>query len=577
MAGPILTHELRLGGRRLRNHTLRWCYAGWLVLQFFVLAVGFFTAMAVAPTLGSYAGDAGRNYVELVVRQQFFLLLLVGPALTAGAVTDEKARGTLQYLLTTDLTVGEILLGKLLARGALVGSLALLPVPCLCLAAPVAGLDFLGLFTLAVCTAVLIFSLGAAGLLASVWSRQTRNAVVSVYCCLALGYVLLLSQDFSDPLYPLGLEETEDGLRSRGERLLLWVSPWLTLGLACFGLAVWRVLPAYLRQLESSGIKRDRWWTARRPPIRRNPVLWKERFVEGIAPLPVLRWLPTWLAVLGVFLLTTLTYGWMVFGYLHLDAVLGVAREAEIDPLDELLGRIRVLQIPAGEFVSRSFCVLLIAGLVVGVRCSGAVSGEREKKTWEALLLTPLEIRHLIRGKFWGILGATYPYLAAYAVPALAFSLFGGWPAVSLTALFLAVTWLGMAYAGAAGIWCSVRSKTSWRSLTGTIGLVYVGGMILYCFASPFIGLLWFLLFLLVIAVDRMTGGPGLSPATVFGSSDLTAAAIAIGLAAAFAIAAWRFLASAEYRVSVLERTKHWRRKPPRYLPRRRRVRYADD
>jgi ABC-type transport system involved in multi-copper enzyme maturation permease subunit len=577
MAGPILTHELRLGGRRVRNYTLRWCYAGWLALLFFGFSVSFFAALAVAPVLGASASETSRNFVEFVVRQQFYLLLLVGPALTAGAVTDEKARGTLQYLLTTDLTVGEILIGKLLARAALIGSLALLPLPFLCVVAPFAGLDLLGFFILAVCTTVLILSLGAAGLLASVWCRQTRNAVVSTYCCLALGYVLLLSQDFSDPLYPLGLDETDEGLRTRGERLLLWVLPWLVLGVACFGLAVWRVLPAYLRQLESSGVRHDRWWTARRPPIRRNPVLWKERFVEGIAPLPMLRSLPTWLAVLGVFLLTTLTYGWMVYGYLHLDAVLGVAREAGSDPLEEVLDRILALQIPAGEFVGRSVLVLMIAGLVVGVRCSGAVSGEREKKTWEALLLTPLEIRHLIRGKIWGILGATYPYLAAYAVPALAFSLLGGWSAVSLTAIFLAVTWLGMAYAGAAGIWCSVRSKSSWQSLAGTIGLVYVGGVVLYCVASPFIGMLWFLLYLLAITVDRLTGGAGLSPATVLGSGDLRSAAIAVGLAAAFAIAAWRLVASAEYRVSVLERTKHWRRKLRPRVPGRRRVRYLDE
>ena len=35
-------------------------------------------------------------------------------------------------------------------------------------------------------------------------------------------------------------------------------------------------------------------------------------------------------------------------------------------------------------------CVLVVASLVIGIRCSGAISGEREKQTWEALLLTPL-------------------------------------------------------------------------------------------------------------------------------------------------------------------------------------------
>ena len=42
--------------------------------------------------------------------------------------------------------------------------------------------------------------------------------------------------------------------------------------------------------------------------------------------------------------------------------------------------------------------------MVVGIRCSGAISGERERLTWEALLLTPLETRYLVRGKLRGIM-----------------------------------------------------------------------------------------------------------------------------------------------------------------------------
>jgi hypothetical protein len=50
-----------------------------------------------------------------------------------------------------------------------------------------------------------------------------------------------------------------------------------------------------------------------------------------------------------------------------------------------------------------------------------------------------------------------------------------------------------------------------------------------------------------------------------------------ITLAAAFALMAWRFVVSAEYRVSVLERTKHWRDEPKhprwsRYARERRRA-----
>jgi hypothetical protein len=334
------------------------------------------------------------------------------------------------------------------------------------------------------------------------------------------------------------------------------------------------MLPAYLRQLQSSGKKRVFWWSARRPPVRKNPVLWKERYVEGIAPLPLLRVLPTWVAALVVFSLTALAYGRLVLDYLGTDRIRTLLRGLSRGDAEGYFDLIQGRPIPTEEFVWRGVCVLLIAGLVVGIRCSGAITGERERKTWEALLLTPLEIRHLIRGKFWGILGATTPYLVAFAVPALICSMLGGISALFLTALFTGVTWLGMAYVGAAGIWCSVRSKSSWRSLLMTLVLAYVGGTVLYCVASPLIGILVFLLMMIVISLDAATGGAGiLNPASAR-FFDVIPVAFALGLATAFAVAAWRFLASAEYRVGIVERAKHWRKRS-RGRPRRRR--YEDD
>src|SRR5262249_42045696 len=153
------------------------------------------------------------------------------------------------------------------------------------------------------------------------------------------------------------------------------------------------------------------------------------------------------------------------------------------------------------------------------------ISGEREKQTWEALLLTPLETQSLIRNKLWGILGAAVPYVMAYTIPALFLATLVGpergwimmvvvavlavlavtifrkhidsiksfWVALIsavvlmfvsipmgggvlfLTILCLIVTALAMFFMGAAGILCSVRCSTSWRSLLATLGLGYVG------------------------------------------------------------------------------------------------------
>src|SRR5262245_55709689 len=127
MVGPVLHFEMMLGSRRSRQYIFRWLYAGWLILQIFYFYL--YAAMTrIVPVSGRplYSTPVvAEQFVQTFVVQQFILLVLITPVLTAGAVTDEKTRGTLQYLLTTDLLSWHIVLGKLLGRLAQVGILAL--------------------------------------------------------------------------------------------------------------------------------------------------------------------------------------------------------------------------------------------------------------------------------------------------------------------------------------------------------------------------------------------------------------------------------------------------------------------
>src|SRR5262245_44978310 len=140
MVGPVLSVELLLGGRRGRQQVFRRLLTGWLVLLFaFNYLIYLFQSGAVGhlinpdiPLDRQAAGVFASNVIEWHVLQQLFTVLIATPALTAGAVTDEKARGTLQYLLTADLTPGEIIVGKCVARLAQVGQLVLCAIPLLC-------------------------------------------------------------------------------------------------------------------------------------------------------------------------------------------------------------------------------------------------------------------------------------------------------------------------------------------------------------------------------------------------------------------------------------------------------------
>jgi ABC-type transport system involved in multi-copper enzyme maturation permease subunit len=592
MVGPVLYQEMLLGARRNRAYFFRWFYAGWIVLQLcgllFVQAMG---GLVRQQNFNAVFAEFCQSYLPTLITQHYLVLVLATPVLTAGAITDEKWRGTLQHLLVSALEPWEILLGKLVARLYQVWLIALTPLPVLCFLGVFGGLDLLMLLALGLSSLAMAGALGAMSLLASVLCRHTRDAVLAVYVSLAIFYFggaalheLLVGYfgrgqsiwltwleallDCLDPLHPMGTGWSLDDAGARGRRLLASVAAWGIVGVVCLGLAIWRLRSSYLRYLE--GPRRHRWWDkfrqrswlTRRAPVGKDPVVWKERHVEGLAPLAALRALPRWLGLMLVFLLISATSISIVAD--SLEPPHTVATVAEMGLSGDLEGLTKVrrgLSKCDSGFYGQGLLVMLVAGLVIAIRCSGAVTGEREKSTWEALLLTPLETRHLIRGKLWGIAGASLPYLTAYALPALALAALAGTGPLVWTGVWLGVTLLALWFVGAAGLWCSVQSKTSWRSLLATLGITYIGGFILFCITSPFLFMVALLLFLTLLFVQHLLGING----NIIGFPDFLEVFsffLCAGLAGAFAFLAWRFVIAAEYRVSVLERTRHWPNEP---------------
>jgi ABC-type transport system involved in multi-copper enzyme maturation permease subunit len=555
MIGSIVHQELLLGSRRGRLITLRRIYATWLILQFSL----FFSRYCYAQYRSMLDSDQydiaasarfADSYLATLVTQQFLLLFLLAPAFIAGAITDEKARGTLQYLLTSSLTTWEIVVGKLLGRLAHLALVGVTALPLLCLLAPFGGFDLLSLAGVAATLALPLLAVGAASLLASVWARQTRDAVLALYALGAVGYLAVRGlHELAGALPPTSslapwldgldrllqslnplfvLEPAWGGNQAPAEflqRLLVAVAVWGALTLACLGLAVWRLRAAYTRQLESASKKpRERRWLARPAADEEEPIRWKEAQVEGIAPLAVLRRVPRRLSLLAVFVVTALLSG----------STLG-DRSGAAD----------------GYFGLQAAAVFLIASAVVGVRCSGAVTGERERQTWEALLLTPLPVRELVRNKVRGIIGAARPYLIAYAVPALALAFVAGPAAFFWTSLGLLAAWPSMYFVGAAGIYYSVRSASSWKSLLSTMGVGYVGGLVICTASMPIVGCASAIL----VGTATLIGGVRFRSEYV-GFALLSL--VVLGWGWIFWRLAEQFIVGAQQRVIGRERTPYW-------------------
>src|SRR5262249_10327687 len=132
-------------------------------------------------------------------------------------------------------------------------------------------------------TVLAAFALAALSLLTSVWTKTTRDAVLLLYALLALGFGAWLFRASGmlpwgwgwldraivvlDPGYVLEPLWKRGSQTLPGWRLLAHVAAWGIVAIGCLALAVWRMRPAYYRQMEGPNPHANsRWSWLRRPP-----------------------------------------------------------------------------------------------------------------------------------------------------------------------------------------------------------------------------------------------------------------------------------------------------------------------
>jgi hypothetical protein len=251
-----------------------------------------------------------------------------------------------------------------------------------------------------------------------------------------------------DPVFVLDSVSRQDNLREFWSRFQVMLPVYA--GVAVFFL-VWtirQIRPLYSHQIEAAGRSYLSLWKSARREVDDHPVRWREAVCKDK--------LPRGLAI-GV-LATTSCVSSAAIAYSHQPSL----------------------------FLYQGVVFLFLASLVAGVRTSGTVSGERERQTWDSLLLTPLDTWDLILDKANGALDCLHPYFVAYAVPATLIALWTGAGALLLTVSMLLVTWAAVYYMAATGILYSVRSSSSWRSLVATLingyssllGILAVSGLV---------------------------------------------------------------------------------------------------
>jgi ABC-type transport system involved in multi-copper enzyme maturation permease subunit len=503
MIEAVVRLEWLLRARRDGFRSLLSFYFVCLLLDCCALYYGVIGDIFLPPS-PSRSGRLLAAAVEFLWIQQWLLPLLLAPPFVANAFAAEKASGVLPLLLITSLTSGEIILGKFIARTVPLMLLGLAHLPFWGLIAGLVGIDLWSMCVLAGGSLLPILGASAVSLLASVCCRKTADAVVAAYAVFGL---LILSSwavesattsicpgsvslaILQNGLQPFGpsflLEPLWDGrleLLEAGSRVLIASAAWGMVVIGCLGLACWRLKPGSTNRSET---RRAR-LRSRRPLVGDEPICWKERYRERRMPLALFRNIPTWLALLGIFMGTWCLVLWS-FCPIGTDfaELVECLRAGDLYRLGSHLGTGAP---PARPVVALVLMIgmLILAALTVGVRCATAVSGERENHTWELLLLTPLSTQELVQGKVRGILRSTLPYVASYALAAVPLAWLAGSAEVLITLLAVLISAPTLWLAGAVGINQSVRCDNTWQSILATVRLI-IGGTFLTIFVSNFV------------------------------------------------------------------------------------------
>jgi ABC-type transport system involved in multi-copper enzyme maturation permease subunit len=199
---PIVAKEYRSRMRTWRSPLAMTVY----ILLLGGLGWAVFAAMAYS-SRNSYNGGQAANYGQglflYLVLFQMVLLAFITPALTAGAISSERERQTIDLLFVTKLPSFAILWGKLLASMSFVLLLLLLSVPIFSLVFLFGGIELDQVAAAFLVTAISALTLGIIGIACSTAFRRTLPATVTAY---GAAFILLAGSLLYGLLFPTDID-----------------------------------------------------------------------------------------------------------------------------------------------------------------------------------------------------------------------------------------------------------------------------------------------------------------------------------------------------------------------------------
>ena len=181
---PIFKREIMVSSRS-RSLPALIC-----VVNTLLFAVTLIGASGVAATMRMTAKSDYGAFLRIygfVVLLEFMLLLFITPSLTSGAISSERERETLDLMFTTQMSPGEIVLGKLMSNMSFVIVLEITCIPAVLVALIYGGVTVREIGELTVIFTFEAFVFMSAGMFFSSFSKSTARATAYTY-----GFIVFL-------------------------------------------------------------------------------------------------------------------------------------------------------------------------------------------------------------------------------------------------------------------------------------------------------------------------------------------------------------------------------------------------
>lgn len=439
MLGPVFAADLRSHTRRPRVIILRILFVSVLLCLFILCYAGL--PGSLSKKQASILSDFANHFVFLYMLGQFVFLLLIGPTYVAGAIAEERQRGTLDFLFSSNLTDAEIVYGKYFSRLALLMQFVLIGLPVLALVQLIGGVSLEMVAGMLLGTLGCLASLTALTLLLSVVSKHTRSALLRTFIVVVLVMIvwvllwqMVKSQSaprpfavparstiepiieiliYLNPLYismklreTLALTGTIEGLPLRWFGICLLIHVFLATLLLVWAKSIVRT--RFLRQIDLS-VKRDRIVRAyQKPEVWDNWALyWKERYVQGGGSIRLFGWV-YWLENL-----------------LPNMAARKVAIPAVLAVMVPLIGYMIEFDIFSNQTLI-SIAIWLAFGLLIAsflaalMRTTSGIASEKDRDTWDALVASPVKMEDILLSRVYGgLLSARWLFVSAIVLMAM--------------------------------------------------------------------------------------------------------------------------------------------------------------